>query len=293
MRADFLLPPLLGVIALLAWPVSVASSLTYCSSVNTGSSQAANESTYQSNGLCEDHCSNYAFGILQGYDCWCSNIVPNEATNVNTSQCSQDCPGYPDDSCGSTSKGLYGYVEIVGHQPSGTATVSTTSTSSTSTSSSSETTAATTTGESVAVTTDSGVVKTVTIPAATKATSTSAADNLSSAKSSDNSGMSSGTIAGVVVGSVGGALAILALIFVLFFAKRKSRSNSPDPSGMFSDNHSHTLSAGSAASRLPTFTDNRMKTDTVLYANGRRDSDVSLQDNEDYSRPVLRLTNPD
>ncbi|GAT19758.1 ER membrane protein [Aspergillus luchuensis] len=162
--------------------------------------------------------------------------------------------------------------------------------------------------ESVAVTTDSGVVKTVTIPAATKATSTSAADNLSSAKSSDNSGMSSGTIAGVVVGSVGGALAILALIFVLFFAKRKSRSNSPDPSvqsilldgrqskgsqmsfmkGMFSDNHSHTLSAGSAASRLPTFTDNRMKTDTVLYANGRRDSDVSLQDNEDYSRPVLR-----
>ncbi|GKZ23002.1 hypothetical protein AbraCBS73388_009339 [Aspergillus brasiliensis] len=314
MRADFLLPPLLGVIALLAWPVSVASSLTYCSSTNTGSSQAANESTYQSNGLCEDHCSNYAFGILQGYDCWCSNIAPNEATNVNTSHCSQDCPGYPDDSCGSTTKGLYGYVEIVGHQPSGTATVSSTSTSSTSTSSSSsETTAATTTGASVAVTTDSGVVKTVTVPSSTKATSTSAADNLSSAKSSDNSGMSTGTIAGVVVGSVGGALAILALIFVLFFAKRKSRSNSPDPSvqsilldgrqskgsqmsfmkGMFSDNHSHTLSAGSAASRLPTFTDNRMKTDTVLYANGRRDSDVSLQDNEDYSRPVLRLTNPD
>lgn len=162
----------------------------------------------------------------------------------------------------------------------------------------------------MAVTTDSGVVKTVTIPAATKATSTSAADNLSSAKSDNNSGMSSGTIAGVVVGSVGGALAILALIFVLFFAKRKSRSNSPDPSvqsilldgrqskgsqmsfmkGMFSDNHSHTLSAGSAASRLPTFTDNRMKTDTVLYANGRRDSDVSLQDNEDYSRPVLRVS---
>ncbi|RAK98885.1 WSC domain-containing protein [Aspergillus ibericus CBS 121593] len=341
MRADFILPPLLGVIALLAWPVSVASSLTYCSSTNTGSSQNANESTYQSNGLCEDHCSDYAFGILQGYDCWCSNIVPNSATNVNVSECSQDCPGYPDDSCGSTTKGLYGYVEIVGHQPSGTATVSSTSTSTSSTSfsctapegiggaaitgcviaastfetssSTSETTAATTTGPTVAVTTDSGVVKTVTVGSPSKATSTSAADNVSSEKSTGSSGMSSGTIAGVVVGSVGGALAILALIFVLFFAKRKSRSNSPDPSvqsilldgrqskgsqmsfmkGMFSDNHSHTLSAGSAASRMPTFTDNRMKTDTVLYQNGRRDSDVSLQDNEDYSRPVLRLTNPD
>lgn len=56
----------------------------------------------------------------------------------------------------------------------------------------------------------------------------------------------------------------------------------------FSDSHSHTLSAGS--SRLPTFTDTRLKTDTVLYAGGRRDSDVSLQDNEDYSRPVLRVS---
>ncbi|PWY90840.1 hypothetical protein BO70DRAFT_368065 [Aspergillus heteromorphus CBS 117.55] len=316
MRAGVYLPPLLGVVALLAWPVSVASSLTYCSSANTGSSQAANESTFQSNGLCEDHCSTYAFGILQGYDCWCSNIAPNSATNVNTSDCSQDCPGYPDDSCGSTSKGLYGYVAIVGQQPSGTATVSTTSTSSTSTSStetSATTTDATTTGKTVAVETDSGVVKTVTVANSQTTATSASADKVSSKQSS--SGMSSGTIAGVVVGSVGGALAIIALIFVFFFARRKTRASSPDPSvqnilldgrqskgsqmsfmkGMFSDNHSHTLSAGSsiAANRMPTFTDNRMKTDTVLFANGRRDSDASLQDNEDYSRPVLRLTNPD
>ncbi|OJJ99684.1 hypothetical protein ASPACDRAFT_60518 [Aspergillus aculeatus ATCC 16872] len=318
MRAQLVLPSLLGAIALLAWPVSVSSSITYCSSVNTGSSQAANESTFQSNGLCEDHCSSYAFGILQGYDCWCSNIAPNSATNVNNSKCSQDCPGYPDDSCGSTSKGLYAYVEVVGNQPSGTATVSSTSTTSSSTSStqSSSTTSAatTTTGQTVSTETNAGgTVKTVTLEA-TQPTATASSTGTSS-KSTSSSGMSSGTIAGIVVGSIGGALAIIALIFVLFFAKRKQRASSPDPSvqnilldgrqskgsqmsfmkGMFSDNHSHTLSAGSsiAAHRLPTFTDNRMKTDTVLFANGRRDSDASLQDNEDYSRPVLRLTNPD
>lgn len=39
-----------------------------------------------------------------------------------------------------------------------------------------------------------------------------------------------------------------------------------------------------------TFTDRRMKTNTVLYPNGPRDSSVSLQDNEDYSRPVLRVS---
>ncbi|PYI14990.1 hypothetical protein BO86DRAFT_419963 [Aspergillus japonicus CBS 114.51] len=347
MRAHFVLPSLLGAIALLAWPVSVSSSITYCSSVNTGSSQAANESTFQSNGLCEDHCSSYAFGILQGYDCWCSNIAPNSATNVNNSKCSQDCPGYPDDSCGSTSKGLYAYVEVVGNQPSGTATVSSTSTTSTSvskslgrylcdrtcegcalrgslgtqfdqtssTQSSSTTSAATTTtGQTVSTETNAGgTVKTVT-RAASQPTATASSTGTTS-KSTSSSGMSSGTIAGIVVGSIGGALAIIALLFVLFFAKRNQRASSPDPSvqnilldgrqskgsqmsfmkGMFSDNHSHTLSAGSsiAAHRLPTFTDNRMKTDTVLFANGRRDSDASLQDNEDYSRPVLRLTNPD
>lgn len=127
--------------------------------------------------------------------------------------------------------------------------------------------------------------------------------------------MSGGTIAGIVVGTIGGVAAILALIFVFFIMRRRSRANSPDPSvqnglidggngrgpqmgfmgGMFSDNHSHTLSAGSsnAAHRVQTFTDDRMKTSAVLYPNGERGSSVSLQDNEDYSRPVLRLTNPD
>lgn len=131
--------------------------------------------------------------------------------------------------------------------------------------------------------------------------------------SGGGSKMKPGTIAGIVVGSIGGFAAIIALIFVAFIMRRRSRANSPDPSvqnglidgggngkgpqmgfvnRMFSDNHSHSLSAGSsnAANRLQTFTDNRMKTNTVLYPNGERGSSVSLQDNEDYSRPVLRVS---
>ena len=37
---------------------------------------------------------------------------------------------------------------------------------------------------------------------------------------------------------------------------------------------------------MPTFIDNRMKTDTILYPNGHRNSSLSLQDHEDYSRPL-------
>lgn len=152
-------------------------------------------------------------------------------------------------------------------------------------------------------------MKTITVPGTEPtATPTSA---LSDSQNED-SRVSGGTIAGAVVGAVGGLAAIVAIIFFVLASKRRSRAQSPDGSvsnvlldgrqskgsqmsfvkGMFSDGHSHTLSTGSTITpqRMPTFTDNRLKTDAVLYGNGRRDSDVSLQDNEDYSRPVLRVS---
>ncbi|GFF55418.1 cell wall integrity and stress response component 4 [Aspergillus udagawae] len=307
-------------LALLASPV--VSDITYCSSVNTGSSFSANISIYQSNGLCTQTCNaDYAFAILQGKECWCSNIAPNKATNTDISDCAVGCPGYPTDSCGDASKGLYAYIQMSVHNPSGTAAApsSTDTTKSTSDKSSTQTTdskttttAPTTTQDTVSVQTIAGQVKTITVsdakPAATATSSSSDSQN-------GGSEVSGGTIAGAVVGSVGGLAAVIAIIFFVLASKRRSRAQSPDPSvsnvlldgrqskgsqmsivkGMFSDGHSHTLSAGSSITpqRMPTFTDNRLKTDTVLYGGGRRDSDVSLQDNEDYSRPVLRLTNPD
>ncbi|KAF7118500.1 hypothetical protein CNMCM5793_008026 [Aspergillus hiratsukae] len=306
-------------LALLASPVSSASTITYCSSVNTGSSFSADINIYQSNGLCTETCkADYAFAILQGKQCWCSNIAPNKATNTDDSDCAVGCPGYPTDSCGDASKGLYAYIQMSLHDPSGTAaapssTGTTESTSDTSktgtTDSKTTTTAPTATQNTISIKTIAGQVKTITVPdtqAAATTTSSSSADS-----QNRGSGVSGGAIAGAVVGAVGGLAAIVAIIFFVLAAKRRSRAQSPDPSvsnvlldgrqskgsqmsfvkGMFSDGHSHTLSAGSSITpqRMPTFTDNRLKTDTVL----RRDSDVSLQDNEDYSRPVLRLTNPD
>lgn len=102
--------------------------------------------TFQSNGLCHDHClANYAFAIVQGSKCWCSNFVPStEATG-----CTQECPGYGLEQCGNTSKGLFGYIALT-NAPSGTSgpssTVRTTSnppqTSSSSSSSPIDTTSA-------------------------------------------------------------------------------------------------------------------------------------------------------
>ncbi|KAL3473919.1 hypothetical protein BJX99DRAFT_260899 [Aspergillus californicus] len=297
----------LPLLVLLAWAalwMTADSSITYCSSVSTGTSGSSNFSIYQSNGNCEDHCDGSAFGILLDKNCWCSDIAPNEATNYDTSDCGDDCPGFPDDSCGNASETYYAYIQL--GNPSGTATVSSSSTSSTSSTddSTSSTTDddSTTTSHSSIVETHGGTVTTITVG---DSGATSGADSSSESEDDGGSSMSGGTIAGIVVGVVGGlALIIAAIIF--FLAKRRSREDDAknknpqmgyaNAKGAFGDNHSHTLSNGSSVpQRMPTFTDNRLNTGTNLSPGGygRRSSDVSLQDNADYSRPVLRLTNPD
>ena len=69
---------------------------------------------YQSNGACSDTCkARFAFAVLKGNECWCSNYVPGNQDN--TGSCNTDCPGYPTEKCGNPSQNLYGYI-LVGDQ---------------------------------------------------------------------------------------------------------------------------------------------------------------------------------
>ncbi|KAJ5919901.1 ER membrane protein Wsc4 [Penicillium verhagenii] len=290
---------LLSALALL--PRSFATStLAYCSTENTGESGGSTSSIYQSNGRCEGTCADYAFAILQAKYCWCSSIAPASGTRESTTKCDSECPGYPDDSCGNSTLGVYAYVAVSGN--SATSTDSASSSSSTSTTDSSSSSSTTTTAPTVAYTTSSdGQVKTITVSASS---STSGADGSAvSTTSEKSSGLSGGSIAGIVVGVLGGLALVGALVFLVFFYRKRARSSSPVPSQDMADRTSQGSNwsrgvfpggaGGSDLGRKATFTDNRMKTSTAIYPNGPRDSSVSLQDNEDYSRPVLRLTNPD
>lgn len=110
-----------------------------------------------------------------------------------------------------------------------------------------------------------------------------------------------------MIGVLGGLALIGALIFLIFFYRKRARAASPIPSQEMADDRTSRGSSfmgglfprgngeGAAGGPIPersgtTFTDRRMKTNTVLYPNGPRESSVSLQDNEDYSRPVLRVS---
>lgn len=85
-------------------------SAEFCASTNTGSSFDSVYSLYQSVGFCSGTCSGYAFAILQGHFCWCSNFSPDVA--VSSSLCNAPCPGYPTDICGNVSSDLFSYVQI-------------------------------------------------------------------------------------------------------------------------------------------------------------------------------------
>ncbi|KAL1606480.1 hypothetical protein SLS60_003884 [Paraconiothyrium brasiliense] len=74
----------------------------YCSSQNTASDTSA----------CD-----YAFFVIQNQDCWCSNYIPAEQSDL--SECSETCPGFDTENCGKAGE-YYIYVNLNGN-PSGTA----------------------------------------------------------------------------------------------------------------------------------------------------------------------------
>ncbi|KLJ09897.1 hypothetical protein EMPG_14693 [Blastomyces silverae] len=271
--------------------IPVALSLDLCSSTNTGASFNSVFDIYQSDGACTKVCSKkYAVAILQGKECWCSNDVPGGT--IEDIACDESCPGYPPNSCGNSQEGLYAYIIL--KKPSQTigsvtetpvSTQTPTSTSSTSTSNP----------------TDSEASVTPTGPPGQNDEATS------------SSSISGGAIAGIVVGTLLGIGLIASAILWLFCIRRRREredlkvdSNGfdrPAPSPSF---HTSIQSPAMTYQRSPStngpmgmhdrnllsvpgFTDSRMKKDVVIYPNGNRHSNVSLQDNQDYSRPVLRV----
>ena len=78
-------------------------------------------SNYQSDGRCFDNCTtlSYALAIVQDKSCWCSNLIPNSADQKDIGDCKASCPGYPSDYCGGD--GTFGYMEVTGFTPTGTA----------------------------------------------------------------------------------------------------------------------------------------------------------------------------
>lgn len=204
--------------------------LSLCSSQNTGSDNDAQFWTWQSNGWCHDQCiDNYAFAIVLENDCWCSNYAPADTTD--TSDCSDTCPGYPDEFCGNKAKGLYGYVAL-NNKPSGTQGGS--QPTSAKPSSSNPTTLQTSASSQDPPTTEAPPayteVKTLTVSGVIVTQTVINSPTNAPALTETRKG---GTNVGAIVGGVVGGLAVLGAIIggVLFFLYRRRRQQNSEEDG--------------------------------------------------------------
>ncbi|KAI1633978.1 hypothetical protein F4809DRAFT_551277 [Biscogniauxia mediterranea] len=286
--------------------------ITYCASINTGSG-SGNSSIYQSDGLCHDFCvDDYAFAIVQDQDCWCSNYVPAESTQVDVDDCDTSCPGYPSDLCGGD--GLWGYMSL-NAEPSGTTGASTSTATSTQKSSGTSTNTATPT-VSVATVTAGGTIslQTVTVQPTSTSDAGSGPDASSAGVTSSQHGLSTGAAVGIAVGVLA-AIVILGAIGVFFWLRRRRRQRERElvesqgshrgssagmmgtpTTAMASVWDGENMSTGRRSSRLMPHDPRMDPYSANIYTrfdNKSRESINTLQDNHDYSRKVLRTTNPD
>lgn len=294
--------------------------LEYCATVNTGN-MVPLYYDWQSEGRCFGNCTSlkYALAIIQEKNCWCSNLIPNNADRKPVEDCQSPCPGYPTDYCGGD--GVFAYLEAAGGNPTGTAApgggTTTKSPSSTTSESVSER------PPSVTTITVGGTVRTVT--ASTEPTASSDP----SVADSEGSSLQSGAIAGIVIGVVGGLAVVAAAVWFCFFRRRRENEGpsnglgSPirgggSPGRMATPNSgevSESRYAGTIGGSVAGTWDSQNKRRSHLmpvdprldpFATGiypdqnrSRESFNSLQDNQDYSRRVhqpprvLRAMNPD
>ncbi|KAK3311756.1 hypothetical protein B0H66DRAFT_609116 [Apodospora peruviana] len=335
--------------------------VAYCATVNTAEMDPF-VSNFQSEGRCFENCTitrTYALAIVQGFNCWCSNIVPNSADEKSADDCSNPCPGYPSDWCGGAD--TFGYLAAKNHLPSKTAGGKEQSPTTSSSSSSAIVTIETETvqstiqntvtlvppvtlappvtlvSESSSSTSDSPttsptqdpntdpVVQTVTVGGEVKTVtatpSPTGSGSSALADSSKSSGVSTAAAVGIGVGVGGGLLVAGLFLWFLIVKRRRAAAENDVPFGLssgkgsasgmmgtpatgeMSDNRFAPGSSGADEARWEAerkrrshlmVIDPRLDHKGVFMAhNTSRETVGSFQDHQDYSRRVLRATNPD
>ncbi|KXG53058.1 Carbohydrate-binding WSC, subgroup [Penicillium griseofulvum] len=226
--------------------------------------------TFQSSGWCLDHCAKeYAtFALTGGSDCVCGNTLPPASAKVSSDKCSKSCSGWPDDMCGGTDYYSIYTTNLIADVPTYEDDTKSTTTT---TSSGSKTT---TTDGAASTASTSSSVRTETATSEASASGVPEDIDEKSAKSKNTAAIA----AGVVIGVVGFA----ALCGAVFFWWR-SKKNKAGAAGGATGGYGRD-------SGPPSMSDSRFDGD---YMAQRRQSNGSIDDDHDFSRRILQVTNPD
>ncbi|CUS08291.1 unnamed protein product [Tuber aestivum] len=228
---------------------------------SSGSLQTKGEDNFQSRGKCRETCVKSPGYSVQAMTnstlCLCGNFLPNDAYKADDSKCRQGCPGFEDETCG-TRLGDYFSVYLSGLEENPDQDPVSSSSSSSPTS----------TGGMYGST----VSHPTAIPTLNKNQSSSSASS-EPKKSVDKAGVAAGVVVGVL------ALLGIGLGLFLFIRRRKRQQ--------VEEEYKRSVATRGFAKKPQQ--DHRL--DPVMIQ--RRDSAGSIADNQDYSRRILKVTNPD
>ncbi|OAT03696.1 WSC domain-containing protein [Blastomyces gilchristii SLH14081] len=219
------------------------------------------EYTWQSTGHCQQICvrsQKPVMALFSGSNCYCGDQIPRESDKTKMSACNSPCDGWPSDTCGGEEAFhvlLTGFMQERFIPVLGGKSTTADSSSSTQTSSTSKNG-----GPTVVVTADSD---------------------------SGNGPNKAGIAAGVVVGVVALGALIGGGFFFMKYKKRKAVEEEYRRNATIS---SFVSGGKPGSSQHTSLSDSRL--DPVMMSQ-RRQSNGSIADDQDFSRRILKVTNPD
>jgi len=228
--------------------------------------------TFQTAGNCQPICIGLkkpVMGLVDGSNCWCGDLLPPLSAKVDNSSCNTPCNGFDKLFCGGNG---FWQISLTGLNKNQIAHYDPSSASSSATSASK-------TSAPAAVVTIGGSTVVVT-----------ASDAASSASSGASKKTSSGpNKTAIAAGVVVGVIALVGIIVgVVLFLKHKRRREVEEEY-----RRQAAVSSFAGSGKLHTsnssMNDSRLDPEVML----RRQSDGSIADNQDYSRRILKVTNPD
>ncbi|KAI4204732.1 MAG: hypothetical protein LQ346_001556 [Caloplaca aetnensis] len=244
--------------------------------------------------------------LAGGSNCWCGDLLPITSSKTSDSQCSTSCQGYPDDKCGGDTTwtvlltGLDNNVASAQEpssdsssdsdsKPAPKPAVSPSSTpplpAATSSAKSKPTVTATaaaaqqpdTTKDKPPSTVTRAATVVVTAPGQTQAAAVSA-ETQKPSKGPNKAGIVAGVVVGLAaIGAIAGGL-------FFFLRNRKRRAQATQNQMNNAENPFETESKPPQSSH--SMSDSRLEPSVMLQ---RRQSDVSIADNQDYSRRILQV----
>ncbi len=263
------------------------------SSLPSGFVKAA-ANTYQSSKTCQVDCAsqgyNY-FALKNGADCYCGDSNADSGDKVSSTNCNVGCLGYNQEMCGG--QNAYNFYEVdiaVSSKGSASSTTLSSSTSSLSTSSTTSTTdlPGATSGSDSTPRPNSSASST------TNSSSSSSSNSPSASASGDkknDSGVSKGAIVGIVVGVVLGLLAIVSLVLLAFWYRKRNHDDNSLQGGNRNPFVDGDDKFGGSDLYTPYMNNDDRLNPKMLGT--RRLSQGTLADEADYSRKILRVANPD